>query len=78
MFFEIIREATTNAIRHAGSSKVFVNIKETLEETYMIITNDGRKPNEFITENHGNKRYEKKSKKTRRNVAIFQQFQSFR
>ena len=38
-FFEIIREATTNAIRHAGSSKVFVNIKETLEETYMIITN---------------------------------------
>ena len=49
VFFEIIREATTNAIRHAGSSKVFVNIKETLEETYMIITNDGRKPNEFIT-----------------------------
>ena len=43
VFFEIIREATTNAIRHAGSSKVFVNIKETLEETYMIITNDGRK-----------------------------------
>ena len=40
VFFEIIREATTNAIRHAGSSKVFVNIKETLEETYMIITND--------------------------------------
>ena len=39
VFFEIIREATTNAIRHAGSSKVFVNIKETLEETYMIITN---------------------------------------
>ena len=53
VFFEIIREATTNAIRHAGSSKVFVNIKETLEETYMIITNDGRKPNEFITENQG-------------------------
>ena len=24
VFFEIIREATTNAIRHAGSSKVFV------------------------------------------------------
>lgn len=53
VFFEIIREATTNAIKHAGSSKIFVNIKETLEETYMIITNDGKKPNEFITENEG-------------------------
>lgn len=62
-FFEIIREATTNAIRHAGSSKVFVNIKETLEETYMIITNDGRKPNEFITENQGIKDMRRKVKK---------------
>ena len=53
VFFEIIREATTNAIKHAGSSKIFVEIKETLEEIYMIITNDGKKPNEFITENEG-------------------------
>ena len=63
VFFEIIREATTNAIRHAGSSKVFVNIKETLEETYMIITNDGRKSNEFITENHGIKDMRRKVEK---------------
>ena len=63
VFFEIIREATTNAIRHAGSSKVLVNIKETLEETYMIITNDGRKPNEFITENQGIKDMRRKVKK---------------
>ena len=63
VFFEIIREATTNAIRHAGSLKVFVNIKETLEETYMIITNDGRKPNEFITENQGIKDMRRKVKK---------------
>ena len=63
VFFEIIREATTNAIRHAGSSKVFVNIKETLEETYMIITNDGIKPNEFITENQGIKDMRRKVKK---------------
>ena len=63
VFFEIIREATTNAIRHAGSSKVFVNIKETLEETDMIITNDGRKPNEFITENQGIKDMRRKVKK---------------
>ena len=63
VFFEIIREATTNAIRHAGSSKVFVKIKETLEETYMIITNDGRKPNEFITENQGIKDMRRKVEK---------------
>ena len=63
VFFEIIREATTNAIRHAGSSKVFVKIRETLEETYMIITNDGRKPNEFITENQGIKDMRRKVKK---------------
>lgn len=63
VFFEIIREATTNAIRHAGSSKVFVKIRETLEETYMIITNDGRKSNEFITENQGIKDMRRKVKK---------------
>ena len=63
VFFEIIREATTNAIRHAGSSKVFGNIKETLEETYMIITNDGRKSNEFITENQGIKDMRRKVEK---------------
>ena len=62
-FFEIIREATTNAIRHAGSSKVFVKTRETLEETYMIITNDGRKPNKFITENQGIKDMRRKVKK---------------
>ena len=53
VFFEIIREATTNAIKHAGSSQIIVDIKETLEDTYMVITNDGKKPNEFITENEG-------------------------
>lgn len=40
-----------------------MNIKETLEETYMIITNDGRKPNEFITENQGIKDMRRKVKK---------------
>lgn len=53
VFFEIIREATTNAIKHAGSSQIVVKIDETLEETSMKITNDGKKPNEFITENEG-------------------------
>lgn len=63
VFFEIIREATTNAIRHAGSSKVFVNIKEILEETYMIITNNGKRSNEFITENQGIKDMRRKIEK---------------
>lgn len=53
VFFEIIREATTNAIKHAGSTNIFVEITETLEETTMKITNDGRKSNEFIAENEG-------------------------
>ena len=63
MFFEIIREATTNAIKHAESSKIFVEIKETLEKTNMVITNDGKKPNEFITENQGIKDMRRKVKK---------------
>lgn len=53
VFFEVIREATTNAIKHAGSTNIFVKITETLEEITMIITNDGKKSNEFITENEG-------------------------
>lgn len=53
VFFEIIREATTNAIKHAGSTNIFVEITETLEKITMIITNDGKKSNEFITENEG-------------------------
>ena len=53
VFFEIIREATTNAIKHAGSSQIVVKIDETLEKISMKITNDGKKPNEFITENEG-------------------------
>ena len=63
IFFEIIREATTNEIKHAGSSHVFVKIRETLMETYMIITNDGKKANEFIAENEGIKGMRRKVNK---------------
>ncbi len=63
VFFEIIREATTNAIKHAGSTNIFVEITETLEETTMIITNDGKKSNEFITENEGIKGMRRKVSK---------------
>lgn len=63
IFFEIIREATTNAIKHAGSTNIFVKINETLEEINMIITNDGKKSNEFITENEGIKGMRRKVSK---------------
>ena len=63
VFFEIIREATTNAIKHAGSTNVFIEIKESLEEISMIITNDGKKSNEFITENEGIKGMRRKVNK---------------
>ncbi len=63
VFFEIIREATTNAIKHAGSTNIFVEIKDVLEETSMVIKNDGKKPNEFITENEGIKGMRKKANK---------------
>lgn len=63
VFFEVIREATTNAIKHAGSTNIFVEIKEVLEETSMVIKNDGKKPNEFITENDGIRGMRKKANK---------------
>ena len=53
VFFEVIREAVTNAIKHADSKNIHVTINATIEEINMVITNDGRKPSEFITENEG-------------------------
>lgn len=61
--YEIIREATTNAIKHAGSTNIFVEITETLEETTMKITNDGKRANEFIAENEGIKGMRRKVSK---------------
>lgn len=52
-FFDVIREAVTNAIRHADSKKVRVYIKEELEKTEMIITNDGKPPKGTIVEHQG-------------------------
>lgn len=63
VLFEIIREATTNAIKHAGSRNVYVYVTETLEEITMTIKNDGKKPNEFITENEGIKGMRRKVSK---------------
>lgn len=52
-FFEIIREAVTNAIRHANSTEVYIKIKGDTEHTKMTIRNNGKKPKAGIIENEG-------------------------
>ena len=52
-FFEIIREAVTNAIRHANSTEVYIKIKDDTEHTKMTIRNNGKKPKAEIIENEG-------------------------
>lgn len=52
-FFEIIREAVTNAIRHANSTEVYIKIKGDTEHTKMTIRNNGKKPKAEIIENEG-------------------------
>ncbi len=61
-FFEIIREAITNAIIHANSKNIKVVITNSLEKIEMLITNDGIKPNNFINENEGIKGMRRKLK----------------
>lgn len=41
LFFKIIRECTTNAIRHGKATKVFVTIKEKDNHYFLKITNNG-------------------------------------
>ena len=53
IFFEIIREAVTNAIIHADSKNIKVIITQYLDRIEMIITNDGKKPSSIIYENDG-------------------------
>ena len=52
-FFEIIREAVTNAIRHANSTEVYIKIKDDTEHIKMTIRNNGKKPKAEIIENEG-------------------------
>ena len=53
VFFEIIREAVTNAIIHGDSKNIKIVINNNIENIEMIITNDGKKPNNIINENEG-------------------------
>ena len=63
VFFEIIREAITNAIKHASSTEVYVKIENTSDNIKMTITNNGKKPKVEIVEGEG-------IKGMRRKVAI--------
>ncbi len=62
VFFEIIREAVTNAIIHADSHNIKVVITQNLERVEMIITNDGAKSKKYISENEGIKGMRRKLK----------------
>lgn len=53
VFFEIIREAITNAIIHADSKNIDIVIKTNLSKVQMVITNDGSKNTGIVCENEG-------------------------
>jgi len=62
IFFEIIREAVTNAIRHAESTEINIKIEDTLTEVIMTISNNGKQSKEKIIENEGIKGMRRKLK----------------
>lgn len=62
LFFEIIREAVTNAIRHAESTEINIKIEDKLTETTMIISNNGKQAKDKIIENEGIKGMRRKLK----------------
>ena len=70
VFFEIIREAVTNAIRHADSNKVDVQVKDNLDGIELIITNNGKKPKDTIIEHQGIKGMRRKVEKIKGNLYI--------
>ena len=70
VFFEIIREAVTNAIRHADSTKVTVQIIDNLNGLELIITNNGKRPKNTIIEHQGIKGMRRKVAKIKGNLYI--------
>lgn len=58
--FEIIREAVTNAIKHANSTEIYVDIVNEAGTVKVRITNNGKLPIKNITENDGIKGMKRK------------------
>ena len=53
VLFEIIRESVTNAIIHADSKNIYIDLDKKDKKTIIEITNDGKMPAKRITENEG-------------------------
>lgn len=70
VFFEIIREAVTNAIIHADSKNISVIITKYLDRVEMIITNDGKKNNGIIYENEGIRGMRRKLSEIKGNLVV--------
>lgn len=70
IFFEIIREAVSNAIIHADSKNIDVTIMNYLNRVEMTITNDGKTPNNIIHENEGIKGMRRKLKEINGSMTV--------
>ena len=70
IFFEIIREAITNAIIHANSKSIKIVITAQEKNIEMVITNDGNKPKSVIFENEGLKGMRKKLSNINGNLKV--------
>jgi len=70
VFFEIIREAATNAIIHANSKNIDIILNISHDKIEMIITNDGKKNNDVIYENEGIKGMRRKLSEIGGNLTI--------
>lgn len=53
LMMQVIREAVTNAVRHAKAKKIEVHISERLDEISVEIINDGELPKDSISEKQG-------------------------
>ncbi len=53
LFLSVLREASTNAIKHAAATKVYAKIKETDGNYRIEITNNGERPKKSIIEGGG-------------------------
>ena len=70
IFFEIIREAVTNAIRHANSTQINVVIKNDNNKSTMTIMNNGSRPKGVIVEHEGIKGMKRRAKRINGNIYI--------
>lgn len=71
IIYEVIREAVTNAIIHAESKNIIINIDKHLDKTILTIKNDGKKPSKIIHENEGIKGIRRKLSNINGNLTVY-------